>query len=93
MTGNAHKEFCHKLLSSTLVREQGLYIIKTNCSGKIVVGFTIKEEIYSMESLFCRFPIDICGIKFLGCAIGFVYGIATKAAIALSIFSFTNCYG
>ena len=43
MTGNAHKEFWHKLLL-ILVREQGLYIIKTNCSGKILVAFTIKEK-------------------------------------------------
>ena len=34
MTGNAHKESCHKLSSSILVREQGLFIIKTDCSGK-----------------------------------------------------------
>ena len=43
MTGNAHKESCHKL-SLILVREQGLYIIKTDCSGKMVVNFTIKEK-------------------------------------------------
>ena len=49
MTVNAHKESCHKLLL-ILVREQGLYIIKTDCSGKIVVGFTIKEKNYSMVS-------------------------------------------
>ena len=40
MTGNAHKESCHKL-SLILVREQRL--IKTDCSGKMVVGFTIKK--------------------------------------------------
>ena len=28
-----------------------------------------------------------------GCAIGLASGIATKAAIVLSIFSFTNCFG
>ena len=43
MTGNAHKESCHKLFL-ILVREQGLYIIKTDCSGKMVVAFTIKEK-------------------------------------------------
>ena len=43
MTGNAHKESCHKL-SLILVREQGLYIIKTDCSGEMVVAFTIKEK-------------------------------------------------
>ena len=42
----------------------------------------------------CPFPIYICGIKFLfGCIICPVSGIAAKAAIVLSIFSFTNCYG
>ena len=40
MTGNAHKESCHKLLL-ILVREQRL--IKTDCSGKIVVAFSIKK--------------------------------------------------
>ena len=45
MTGNAHKESCHKLLSLILVREKGLYIIKTDCSDKmVVVAFTIKEK-------------------------------------------------
>ena len=40
MTGYAHKESCHKL-SSILVREQGL--INRDCSGKMVVAFTIKK--------------------------------------------------
>ena len=44
MTGNAHKESCHKLLSLILVMEQGLYIIKIDCSGKMVVAFTITEK-------------------------------------------------
>ena len=39
MTGNGHK-----LLSLILVREQGLYIIKADCSGEMVVAFTIKEK-------------------------------------------------
>ena len=43
MTGNAYKESCNKL-SLILVREQGLYIIKTDCSGEMVVAFTIKEK-------------------------------------------------
>ena len=51
MTGNAHKESCHKLLL-IFVREQGLYIIKTDCSGKSVVAFTITEKTYLMVSLF-----------------------------------------
>ena len=43
MTGNAHNESCHKILL-TLVREQGMNIIKTDCCGKMVVAFTIKEK-------------------------------------------------
>ena len=53
MTGNAHKESSHKLLL-ILVREKGLYIIKTDCSGKMVVAFTIKK-------LFNGKPILQCG--------------------------------
>ena len=44
MTGNAHKESCHKLLSLILVRKHGLSIIKTDCRGKMAVAFTIKEK-------------------------------------------------
>ena len=44
MTGNAHKESCHKLLSLILVRDQELYVIKTDCSGEMMVAFTIKEK-------------------------------------------------
>ena len=40
MTGNAHKQFCHKL-SLILVREQRF--IKTDCKGKMVVAFTKKK--------------------------------------------------
>ena len=43
MTNNAHKESCHKL-SLILGREQRLYMIKTDCSGKMVVTFTIEEK-------------------------------------------------
>ena len=46
MTGNAHKESCHKL-SLILVRQQELYIIKTDCSGKMVIASTIKEKLFS----------------------------------------------
>ena len=53
MTGNAHIESCHKL-SLILVREQGLNIIKTDCSGEMVVAFTIIEKNYLMLSLFFR---------------------------------------
>ena len=52
MTGNVLLESCTKLFL-ILVREQGLYIIKTDCSGKMVVAFTIKEKIYLLVSLFC----------------------------------------
>ena len=52
MTGNAHKESCHKLLSLILVREQGLYIIKTDCSGKMMVAFTTKENTLQCEHIF-----------------------------------------
>ena len=58
MTGNAHKEPCHKL-SLILVREQGLYIIKTDCSGKMVVAFTIKEINYLKVSLFCDIVLPL----------------------------------
>ena len=51
MTGNAHKESCNKL-SLILVRKQGLYIIETDCSGEMVVAFTIKEKNYLMVRLF-----------------------------------------
>ena len=58
MTGNVHKESCHKLLL-ILVRELGLYIIKTDCSGKMVVAFTIKEKYYLMGSLFCQLALPL----------------------------------
>ena len=41
-TGNAHKESSHKLLL-IIVREQEL--IKTDCSSKTVVSFSIIEKI------------------------------------------------
>ena len=52
MTGIAHKESGHKLLL-ILVREQGLYIIKTDSSGEMVVASIITEINYLMVSLFC----------------------------------------
>ena len=66
MTSNVHKESCLKLLL-ILVREKGLFIIKTGGSGKMVLAFTIKEKSYLMVSLFCyvMLPLYICGIKFL----------------------------
>ena len=58
MTGNAHKEFCHKLLL-ILVTEQGLYIIKTDCDGEMVVAVTIKEKDYLILSLFCQLVLPL----------------------------------
>ena len=56
MTVNAHNESCHKL-SLILVSEQGL--IKTDCSGKMAVAFTIKEKNYLMVSLFCQLVLPL----------------------------------
>ena len=58
MTGNAHKESCHKLLI-ILMREQGLCMIKTNCNGEMVVAFTIKEINYLIVSLFCQLVLPL----------------------------------
>ena len=44
MTGNAHKESCHKV-SLIHVREHKLS--KTNCSSKMVVTFTIKKNLFN----------------------------------------------
>ena len=52
MTGNAHKESCHKLLL-ILVREKELYITETDCSGEMVIAFTVNEKNYLLISLFC----------------------------------------
>ena len=50
-----------------------------------------------MVSLFCNVVLPLSFIfvvlSSFGCAIGLVFGIATKAAIVLSIFSFPNCSG
>ena len=62
MTGNAHKESCHKL-PLMLVREQRL--IKTDCSGEIVVAFTIKKKLFNGKSILQIGAICICVIKFL----------------------------
>ena len=56
VTGNGHKESCHKL-SLIFMREQGL--IKTDCSGKMVVAFTIKEKNYLMVSPFCHMVLPL----------------------------------
>ena len=60
MTGNAHIESCHKLLL-ILVREKGLYIIKTDCSGEMVVAFTIKKLFNSKPIL----PIGAAAFLFI----------------------------
>ena len=97
MTSDVHKESCHKLLL-ILVREQGLYIIKTHCSGEIVVAFTINKKLSNSKPILLigaaafLFIFVVSSSKF-GCAIGLVSSITTKAAIVLSIFSFTNCHG
>ena len=58
MAGNDHKEFCRKL-SLILVREQELCIIKTDCSSKMVVTFTIIEINYLMVSLFFELVLPL----------------------------------
>ena len=97
MTGNAHKESCHQFLL-ILVREHGLHIIKTDCSDEMMVAFTITDKSYLMVSLFCQLVLPLSYLYSWYqvpnlAAIGLVSGIATKAAIFLFIFSFTNCYG
>ena len=66
MTGNAHKESCHKLLL-ILAREKGLYIIKTDCSGKMVVAFTIKEKINLLVSAFSDVAPPLSVFSFTNC--------------------------
>ena len=62
MTGNAHKKSCHKLLSLMLVKEQKLYIIKTDCSVEIVVAFTIKKKLFNGQSIL---PIGTAAFLFI----------------------------
>ena len=67
-------------------------MIKTDYCGEIVVPFRIKQS-YLMVSLFCDGVLPLSDFQlvvlssYFGCAIGLVSGIATKAAIVLSIFS------
>ena len=56
MPGNAHKRSCNKLLL-ILVREQGLYTIKTDCSGKMVVAFTISIRKISCLMVYITAPL------------------------------------
>ena len=63
MTCNAHKESCHKLLL-ILVREKGLHIIKTDCSDKLLVAFTIKEKNYLLVSLFFDVALPLSYLNF-----------------------------
>ena len=44
MTGNAHKESCLELLLMLIHVRERIVHIKTDCSDKIVVAFTIKEK-------------------------------------------------
>ena len=44
MTGNAHKESCLKLLLILILVREGIVHIKTDCSDKMVVAFTIKKK-------------------------------------------------
>ena len=98
MTGNAHEESCHKLLSIH-VREQGLYIIKTDCSGKIMVAFEIKEKAICWQAYFanlcCPFPIYSSGVKFVIWLRYWSYFQESDKSgyCSLFIFSFINCYG
>ena len=46
ITGNAHKESCHKLLL-ILVKDKELYVTKTDCSRKMVLAFTIKKKLFN----------------------------------------------
>ena len=65
MTGNVHKESCLKiLLILILVREKGLYIIKTVCSDKMMVPFTIKEKNYLSVSLFSNVVLPVSYLYF-----------------------------
>ena len=61
MTGNAHKESCHKLLL-ILVREHGFYIIKTDCSGEMVVAFITKKKLFNGKPIF---PIGAAPFLFI----------------------------
>ena len=71
MTGNAHKESCHKLW--LLLNGEGIETIKTDGSGEMVVAFTITQINYLVVSLSCNvvLPLSyvcwpavyICGIK------------------------------
>ena len=70
MTGNAHKESCHKLLL-ILMRKHGLYIIKTDDSGKMVIAFTIK-----VKKLFNGKPI----LRYGAAAFQFIFGKAPNLA-------------
>ena len=61
MTGNAHKESFHKFLLIP-VREQGLYIIKTDCSGEIIIAFTIEKKLFNGKPIF---PIGAAAFLFI----------------------------
>ena len=44
MNGNAHKESCLKLLLILILEREGIVDTKADCSGKMLVAFTIKEK-------------------------------------------------
>ena len=96
MTGNAHEESCHNLLL-ILVREQGLYIIKTDCSGKIMIAFEIKEKTIYWQAYFanwcCLFPIYSSGVKYVILLRYWSYFQESDKSgyCSLLIFSFINC--
>ena len=74
-----------------------MHTIKTDWSGKMMVVFAIKEKtngkpILPIGAAAFLFIFVVLSSKFI-CAIGLVSSIATKVAIVLSVFSFTNCYG
>ena len=59
MIGNAHKVSCHKL-SLILEKEQGMYMFKTDCSGKMVAAYIKKlKKKYLMVSLFCQLVLPL----------------------------------
>ena len=49
------------------VREKGLYIVKTDCSDKMVVGFTTKEKSYLLVSVFFNLVLPLSKFSFTNC--------------------------
>ena len=59
MTGNAHKESCHKLLSLILVRERGLYIIKLIVAEKLWLLSQLKKKLFDDKPMFCQLVLPL----------------------------------